>query len=336
MTTLNKKQLSSASLNIIKSKPDNWAMLLFGQALSDLLDDNRIDIEDNLKTIATHAAGHPDFINHSEISDQVDIVKFHLHEISKVISEVDGISLGKDSVLGRACAHNDHESIIEFAQKWANNYYHVALHGEICRIRKTAYEEYFKKNVTTDATWVLIGSITIIKGYEFIYEVAINMINFFNNIPIYLKAKFGPDSTKNSSLKQLSVEKTDNSEIFKKLIELTNDLINIKENRKKSKKPIFRFDNLKNISEATSGSKSKNTKINDSPIKILNWMLDKETFSMSELGKKLMHLDLFPSAFINDINEKSMDETGELALEEKNNTVLVRTKLLNQVIASWG
>lgn len=65
-------------------------------------------------------------------------------------------------------------------------------------------------------------------------------------------------------------------------------------------------------------------------------MIDKKIFSLSELGEKLLHLDMFPSAFINEINEKSLDENDELALEEKNDNIIVQTKLLSQVIKSWS
>ena len=63
------------------------------------------------------------------------------------------------------------------------------------------------------------------------------------------------------------------------------------------------------------------------------WLKDQETFSLSELRIRLLPLDLLPGAVINDINESALDLTGEPALLEDGDNVIVQRDVLLQIIA---
>jgi hypothetical protein len=67
----------------------------------------------------------------------------------------------------------------------------------------------------------------------------------------------------------------------------------------------------------------------------LAWLVDQEVVSLSNLRTRLLPLDLFPSAVIDDINERALDLTGEITLEEEGDNVIVRREVLLQVVAAW-
>lgn len=62
------------------------------------------------------------------------------------------------------------------------------------------------------------------------------------------------------------------------------------------------------------------------------WLSGQDIISLSKLRDKLVSHDLLPSAVISDINERSLELTGELALEECDGSVVVRREILLQVI----
>lgn len=68
---------------------------------------------------------------------------------------------------------------------------------------------------------------------------------------------------------------------------------------------------------------------------LLTQLVDLKTISLAELRVLLLPLDLLPSAVINDINERALNLTGELALIEEGDMVIVQREVLSQVVADW-
>lgn len=63
------------------------------------------------------------------------------------------------------------------------------------------------------------------------------------------------------------------------------------------------------------------------------WISAKEILTLDELRTYLLPLDLLPGAVIDDINERALSLTGEPALIEEGDTVIVQREVLLQVIA---
>lgn len=66
----------------------------------------------------------------------------------------------------------------------------------------------------------------------------------------------------------------------------------------------------------------------------MNWLVEQPEIVFADLRTRLLPLDLLPSAVINDINERAIDLTGEHALEEDGDNVIVQREVLLQVIAA--
>ncbi len=70
-------------------------------------------------------------------------------------------------------------------------------------------------------------------------------------------------------------------------------------------------------------------------LEFLYWLVEQQSIAYSDLRTRLLPLDLLPGAVINDINERALDLTGEPALEEDGDTMIVRQEVLLQVIDTW-
>lgn len=75
------------------------------------------------------------------------------------------------------------------------------------------------------------------------------------------------------------------------------------------------------------------------PVKTLThalaWLVTQDRIAVSELRSLLLPLDLLPSAVIERINEKALDLTGDPALEESEDEIVVTRTVLKEVVAVW-
>jgi hypothetical protein len=74
----------------------------------------------------------------------------------------------------------------------------------------------------------------------------------------------------------------------------------------------------------------------DSMADITAWLVEQNVIPLSELRVRLLPLDLLPSAVIDDINERALDLTGEMALLESGDSVEVQQAVLKHVITAIG
>lgn len=67
---------------------------------------------------------------------------------------------------------------------------------------------------------------------------------------------------------------------------------------------------------------------------VFAWLAIQDRVGTAELRARLLPLDVLTSAFVNEINELALDLTGELALEEAGNDIVVARKILVQILGS--
>ena len=68
---------------------------------------------------------------------------------------------------------------------------------------------------------------------------------------------------------------------------------------------------------------------------VTGWLTTKNSISIASLRKILLPLDLLPSAVIDEINERALDLTGEQALEENGDEIVITKNILTEVLAAW-
>ncbi len=65
---------------------------------------------------------------------------------------------------------------------------------------------------------------------------------------------------------------------------------------------------------------------------VMEWLLDSETVTLSDLRAHLLPLNLLIGAVIAELNEKAIDQTGELALDEDGKNIMVNRAILQKVL----
>lgn len=68
---------------------------------------------------------------------------------------------------------------------------------------------------------------------------------------------------------------------------------------------------------------------------VLQGLALQDRISSAAFRLQLLPLDLLPSAVVNEINERALDLTGEIALEEVGDQFLVSIGVFDEVLASW-
>lgn len=68
---------------------------------------------------------------------------------------------------------------------------------------------------------------------------------------------------------------------------------------------------------------------------VVAWLATQETIALSELRSRLLPLDLLPAAVIDDLNERALDLTGDLALEEDGEKLIIVREVLAQLAPVW-
>lgn len=68
---------------------------------------------------------------------------------------------------------------------------------------------------------------------------------------------------------------------------------------------------------------------------VIAWLAPQQRIALTDLRSKLLPLDLLPSAVIEELNERALDLTGVLALEEEGDDLLVITDVFAEVLAQW-
>lgn len=67
---------------------------------------------------------------------------------------------------------------------------------------------------------------------------------------------------------------------------------------------------------------------------IVAWLTTQETVALPELRTRLLPLDLLPGAVIDDLNERALELTGDLALEEDGEKFIIVREVLAQVVVA--
>ena len=67
---------------------------------------------------------------------------------------------------------------------------------------------------------------------------------------------------------------------------------------------------------------------------IIVWLGEKDHVTVAELRTRLLPLDLLPAALIDELNERSLDLVGDIALEVIGDEIIVATEIYCKVIAN--
>lgn len=175
-------------------------------------------------------------------------------------------------------------------------------------------------SVNTNNTTEDISGLRLLIEHQ---EVRFN--STINSIEVLLKSLFQTQAAAWAAMTQVQQTSAANTEILaREIVELRQMIVTALQSVPPTTKP-----------PPTTNSEPKVSDL-DSKAVFLAWLVEQDAISLSDLRIRLLPLDLLPSAVINDINERAIDLTGEPALEENGDSVIVYREVLLQVIAAWS
>jgi hypothetical protein len=65
---------------------------------------------------------------------------------------------------------------------------------------------------------------------------------------------------------------------------------------------------------------------------VMDWLLDKKSVALEQLRARLLPLNLLVGSVMADLNEKALDQMGDLALEDDGKVVVVNRLILQKVL----
>lgn len=68
---------------------------------------------------------------------------------------------------------------------------------------------------------------------------------------------------------------------------------------------------------------------------VVAWLATQDRIAVATLRIHLLPLDLLPTAIIDKLNERALDLTGEIALEELGGEIVVTREILDEILANW-
>jgi hypothetical protein len=66
------------------------------------------------------------------------------------------------------------------------------------------------------------------------------------------------------------------------------------------------------------------------------WVAKNERISVAQLRASLLPLDLLPSAAMDELNERALDLTGEIALTQVGDEIIVTSAVIDEVLTNWN
>ena len=93
-------------------------------------------------------------------------------------------------------------------------------------------------------------------------------------------------------------------------------------------------------SSANESSLVSNSGMNEPPFaslyEFISWLSTQSSLTWAEMRNILLPFDLFPSAVVNDINERALEITGEMAVDENSTEILINQSVLLQISSYWS
>lgn len=307
-----KLNFSDEALSIESQRSKYWEYLLFSQFLEDDISSFKKIIDKN----GSMSNGFS-FKNIKNNSDIGDIFLEFGRDLDKLLKFVDlyceMVPKNYPAAFGSAETPASPDEIKMLSSKVANLYYEVSLF----LIDKNNYRKIFlkfsEKNFDPDDELHKLAIVAIKKSNDYL---CIASTSIKNSLDIYAKYIKDLVCAATSGLPSNGKHYVDISLGQKEALNAVQAAKNLLECRVNSDK----------FCEA-----AKFSSINE----ILKWLATHSKITLAELRIVLLPLDFFPSAFINDINERALDLTGVVALEDDGTTVVVQQEILLEVIAQW-
>lgn len=324
---LNNLKFENKALEIVTARSRGWELLLFSELLDEEIIFSKIALSDD------------SFVKQKVMLKVNEVKKYD--DISKLITSLMAdmeLALGFSEEFQRfePSKHPDafglvgmqgNPAILKILSKKVG-----ALHYDIgIKINEKKYEliflsEFFSRNLNNSIDKDKLARMVLLKGTEFVVSAERNLLLWIEGFSRYIRGQVEADINGRPSPNKLTVVAPDTEEL--------NAVIQAAMIYFKSEHEVIAGD-LSIANKSTQNMDENEVEGLTSIKEILVWLSSKSVVTLTEMRNVLLPLDLFPGAVIDDINEKALNETGEVALIENGSEIVINQEVLQQVSDGW-
>lgn len=327
---LNTLKFENKALEIATIKSRHWEVLLFSELLDEEIIFSKIALSDDsfvkqkvmLKVNEVKKYDDIAKLITSLIADMELVINF-----SQVIQKFEPSN--NPDAFGPVGEQGNPAILKVLSKKVGALYYDIGV-----KINEKKYEliflsKFFSRNLNNSIDKDRLARMVLLKGAELVVSAERNLLVWIEGFSQYIRSQVEADVNGRSSPNKLTLIAPDTEEL--------NAVVQAATLYFKSEHEVIVGD-LSIANKSTQNMDENENEIESltSIEEVLVWLSSKSVVTLTEMRNVLLPLDLFPGAVIDDINEKAYDLAGEAALEEAGDDVVVKRRVLLQVLAAWG
>ncbi len=311
--------LSVKAFEIAKERPRAWEFLLLAQALEDEITSINRVLNQELGIKSNYQSQFNAIKNLSDLSRIMIDVSKEIGVVEKFMTVFTEISSSSnESAFGPLGKPGNPVLIQMIAKRTANIYYEMAIFVKRMEMEREFFKNFLHRNIDPSIekfrslcnaieaanTWYIVNTKNLMRTIENYSEIVRSKINVASS------------GDKSISL-TIEVEPEGQDELMEAL----------------SLASVFMKNEMNR--EGTAGTSITDTSNHFKSLSdVVDWIAKQEEVQKSDLRTMLLPLDYFPGAFIDKINEISLELFDEIALEELNDTVNVNQEILTKSLSN--
>lgn len=326
MMDLRALKFENKALDIATLRPKFWEYFLYSQLLNDEIEYVKLALLDKSQVKQRLELKFKSITDSNDLRNLVEVLKSRLKTIARLSEEVRTLlpanhpdAFGPPGVPGNPAA------IMIMSRKVANLYYDVGLLLNEATLELELFDNFFDRNMDNSVELDRLIHIAMVKGNQFLIATANNVLIFMEGLGPYIRSRVESTISGTPSTETHTANGSDPKEMIAAFEAAT--ICCEAQLLTKTARPTTK----KTPSNSSENQFQRFASVHD----IVVWLSDKSSVTLAEMRNILLPLDLFPGAFIDDINERALEAVGEMALSEDGKNIGIDQEILLEVSVNW-
>lgn len=321
---------SEKAFDIATTRPKSWELLLFAQLLDEevIFSKNMLQHDASFKvmTIQKFSQIRTSLDLISEIDNlMVEIQK--ITDFSKISGELSSSSKNQ-SAFGPEGKPGDAAGLKMLARRVGNLYYEIGTYLENKISNTDQYNNFLNRNIDLSSEKLRLFFNVFEKGNELCISGAKNVMSSIEKYSSFIQSRIQHSMSGSTTDNTLTINVPDTQNFM--------DAVNAVNAFLQSEISVA----TAHGSSANESSLVSNSGMNEPPFaslyEFISWLSTQSSLTWAEMRNILLPFDLFPSAVVNDINERALEITGEMAVDENSTEILINQSVLLQISSYWS
>ena len=323
---LNNLKLENKALEIVTTRPRGWEHLLFSELLDEEIIFSKIALSDDSFVKQKVMLKVNEIKKYDDISKIITSFVADLDSTIGFLQELQKFEPSKHPDAFGPVGKQGNPAILKILSKKVGAlYYDIGV-----KINEKKYEliflsEFFNRNLNNSIDKDRLARMVLLKGAEFVVSTGRNLLVWIEGYSQYIRSQVEA---------HINGRPPPKLAVISPATEELNVAIQAATLYFKSEHEVIAGD-LSIANKSTQNMDENEIESLTSIEEVLVWLSSKSVVTLTEMRNVLLPLDLFPGAVIDDINEKALNEAGEVALIENGSEIVINQEVLRQVSDGW-